>query len=61
MFACDQELYGVAPHRERVGELDRVVEEATERQRFDDGYPHRERWGLGPIVGQPLLTEPFPA
>jgi hypothetical protein len=25
------------------------VEEATERQRFDDGYPHRERWGSAPL------------
>jgi hypothetical protein len=37
------------------------VEEAAERQRFDHGYPHREGLGLGPIVGQPQMTVPFPA
>jgi hypothetical protein len=37
VFACEQELYGVPPFRERVGELSGVVKQASDGEWFDYG------------------------
>jgi hypothetical protein len=53
MLASEYELYGVAPFRERVGQLGRVVEQAPVGQWFDNGNAHGKRCDFFSLSARP--------